>query len=74
MAGMTSYGLRYRLTDSVSDDWGVYDRSVAGAHLANYGHIVVDEKYGTPIDNEHDLYVIEGNIRAALLVAGGMRI
>ena len=72
MANMTSYGLRYRLVDTVSDEWGMYDRSVAGTHLVNYGHIIVDEKFGTPIDNEHDLYVIEGNLKAAGLMAGGM--
>ena len=37
---------------------------VARTHLENYGQIIIDEKFRTPIDNEHDLYVISGLIRA----------
>lgn len=66
----TSYGLRYDLVTEFSSTWSAYDRVVAVAHMSNYGHIVVDTQYGTPIDNEHDLYVIEGIIKAKEINAG----
>ena len=61
----TEYGLRYELVDKISEDWSAYDRIVAGIHLQNYGCIIIDTEYRTPIVNEHDLYVIGGLIRAA---------
>lgn len=60
----TEYGLRYQLMTEVCSSWSAYDRIVAGTHLKNFGHIIVDARYGTPIDNEHDLFVIEGIVRA----------
>lgn len=60
----TTYGLGFDLTDEISDEWSAYDKLVAKTHLENYGHIIIDEVYRTPIDNEHDLSVISGMIGA----------
>ena len=52
------------IEDKIKDEWSEYDKMVARTHLENYGQIIIDEKFRTPIDNEHDLYVISGLIRA----------
>ena len=60
----TDYGLGFDIEDKIKDEWSEYDKMVARTHLENYGQIIIDEKFRTPIDNEHDLYVISGLIRA----------
>lgn len=55
----TNSGIRFRLEKDIEESWMPYDRSVASAHLHNYGHIIVDAEYGEPIDNEGDLLEIE---------------
>lgn len=51
----TSYGLEFNLVKEIDPEWSDYDRLVAGCHLDNVGIIIVDCKYGKPIDNEYDL-------------------
>ena len=60
----TDYGLGFDIEDKIKDEWSEYDKMVARTHLENYGQIIIDVKFRTPIDNEHDLYVISGLIRA----------
>ena len=59
----TAYGLKFKLLkeapeDCLNNGWRPYDLLMSVAHKKQYGCIIVDAKYGTPIDNEHDLEVI----------------
>ena len=54
----TKYGKEYDVVHQIDQHWNNYDKSVASAHLTNYGLIYIDE-YGQPIDNEYDLEEIE---------------
>ena len=60
----TAYGLEFQLIHEINPRWNDYEKSVAKCHLANYGVIITDIAYGSPIDNEYDLeeinYVIKG--------------
>ena len=52
----TRYGLKFILLDkSKISEFTGYDRRVALCHIANCGHIIIDEEYELPIDNEYDL-------------------
>lgn len=52
----TSYGLKFNILPKEEiDRFTEYDRVVAQCHIANCGSIIVDDKYGEPIDNEYDL-------------------
>ena len=52
----TSYGLKFNvLPKEEIDRFTEYDRVVAQCQIANCGCIIVDDKYGEPIDNEYDL-------------------
>lgn len=52
----TYYGLKFNILPKEEiDRFTEYDRVVAQCHIANCGCIIVDDKYGEPIDNEYDL-------------------
>lgn len=51
----TAYGLEFQLVHEIDSRWNDYEKSVARCHLANYGTIITDTAYGSPIDNEYDL-------------------
>ncbi len=52
----TKYGLDYNiLSKEEVERFEGYDRKVAECHITNLGYIIVDGKYGEPIDNENDL-------------------
>lgn len=51
----TSYGLEFNTVTEIDPGWSDYDKKVAESHLANTGVVIVDAKYGQPIDNEYDL-------------------
>lgn len=55
----TSYGLEFTTTPDINESWNAYEKSVARCHLSNYGKIILDVVYGSPIDDEYDLEVIE---------------
>lgn len=52
----TYYGLKFEILPKEEiERFTEYDRVVAQCHIANCGSIIVDTKYGEPIDNEYDL-------------------
>lgn len=64
----TEYGLKFRLLKEAPESclnnrWKPYDLIVSVAHENQYGCIIVDAEYGTPIDNDYDLEVIAGMLK-----------
>lgn len=67
----TEYGLEFMLLNEIPAEWSDYDRKIAERHLIKYGIIIVDAIYGTPIDNEYDLFVIYGTFKSRQAEKGG---
>ena len=64
----TSYGLSYKLLtpkqwDKQKSRFMDYDRSIADMQIRNSGSVIVDTRYGQPIDNEYDLDEIYDTLR-----------
>jgi len=55
MKKVTSYGLEYIVTSEMNKKWTDYQKKVAESHLGNYGFIIVETDYNSPIDNMFDI-------------------
>ena len=66
----TEYGLKYRVLEEPEEWDDPYDILMGKVHMGNFGCVIVDAEYGTPIDNEYDLEAIASELKLENPVTG----